>query len=123
MLEKGSTQELTEIVTKENTADAVGNKSVFVYATPFLVALMERTCIKLMEEDLDSGEVSVGTNINLDHLAPTPIGNKILCRAELLEQSGKKYVFDVKTFDNDKLIGKAIHTRYKVNLDKFLNNI
>lgn len=123
MIEKGTIQELSEIVTKENTADAVGNKSVFVYATPFLVALIEKTCINLMEKDLESGEVSVGTNINLDHLAPTPIGNEVICKAKLVEHNNKKYVFDVEAFDGDKIIGKATHTRYKVNLDKFLKNI
>ena len=50
---------------------------------------MERTCIKLMEEDLDNGEVSVGTNINLDHLAPTQLGIKFYAKQNLLNKAVK----------------------------------
>lgn len=118
-----TTTELTEKVSINNTADAVGNKNVFVYATPFLVALIERTCIKLMQDFLHDNEVSVGTNINLDHLAPSPIGHEIRCIAKLVEQNKRKYVFDVTAYDEDKIIGKSTHTRYIVDLEKFTNKL
>lgn len=68
-------------------------------------------------------EVSVGTNINLDQLAPSPIGHEIRCIAKLVEQNKRKYVFDVTAYDEDKIIGKSTHTRYIVDLEKFTNKL
>jgi len=73
------------IVTEENTAIRVGSGSVRVFATPMMIALIEKTASKSIESSLEEGQSSVGTLVNVSHVSATPVGMKVWCETELVE--------------------------------------
>src|SRR5216683_875039 len=87
-LAPGLTGEFEQIVTRELTADALGNKGVQVFATPFVINLMELTCNVAMKPHLPTGASSVGTMVEMKHQAATPVGMKVRGKATLLRDLG-----------------------------------
>ncbi len=120
MLEKGLRGEKSEEVVYENTAATVGSGLLPVFATPALVALMESTACESVRPYLDEGWGSVGTEVNIRHLAATPIGMTVRCESELIEVDGRRLVFTVKAYDDVELIGEGTHERFLINNEKFL---
>ncbi len=110
---------LSESVTDANTALAVGSGSLKVYATPAMLALMEKTACEALTSVLSEGETTVGTLLNVKHVAATPVGMTVTATAELVERDGRKLVFDVKAFDESGLIGEGSHERFVVLSDRF----
>ena len=106
-------------VTEKDTAIFVGSGSLKVLATPKMVALMEKVSAELAEKNLPEDFTSVGISLNVEHIAPTPIGMKIRVESELVEVSGKKLTFEVAAFDEAEKIGKGRHERFIVNGKKF----
>ena len=90
-----------------------------VFATGFMVGLMEWTCIQLMEPHLDPGEGSLGVHIDVSHSAATPPGLTITVDAECTAVEGKRLTFHVKAHDGIDLIGEGRHQRFVVAWDKF----
>jgi fluoroacetyl-CoA thioesterase len=90
-----------------------------VFATGFMVVLMEWTCIQLMAPHLDQGEGSVGVHVDVSHAAATPPGMTVAVEVECIEVSGKKVVFKVRAHDGVDLIGEGRHERFVVGWDKF----
>jgi fluoroacetyl-CoA thioesterase len=90
-----------------------------VFATGFMIVLMEWTCLQLIAPHLDAGEGSLGTHVDVSHLAATPPGMVVTVDAELLEVKGRKLVFKVKAHDGADLIGEGRHERAVVAWDKF----
>ena len=90
-----------------------------VFATGFMVVLMEWTCIQLMAPHLDPGEGSVGTHVDVSHTAATPPGMAVTVDVECVEVSGKKVVFKVWAHDGLDPIGEGLHERFVVVWDKF----
>lgn len=120
-LRTGLIGEASVLVSDDNTAEAFGNAGVKVYATPMLVGLMEQASIDAIRPTLLPNEGSVGTKIEMSHTAATPIGMTVTARAELVEVSGKKLVFDVVASDAKETVGKCRHERYIVgNMAAFL---
>lgn len=113
----------TEIVNSSNVATAVGSGNVEVFATPAMIALMEKTANNSVSKLLPSDCVSVGVEINTKHIKATGIGNTISCKSELVKVDGKKLFFNILAYDNEGLIGEANHTRVIVNREKFLSNL
>jgi predicted thioesterase len=121
-LTPGLTGEFEQVVTPELTADALGNKGVQVFATPFVINLMELTCIAVMKPELPEGFASVGTVVEMKHLAATPVGMKVRAKASLLETDGKRCLFEVTVWDETEKIAEGRHERFVVpNLEKFLS--
>lgn len=117
----GATAEVEMVVTPERTADAMGNRGVHVLATPFLIGLLEDAAGAVMRPHLPPGAATVGTRVEMRHLAPTPVGMKVRARATLVETDGKRYVFDVEAWDEREKIAEGRHERFVIpNLDKFL---
>ena len=116
----GLTGEKSVAVTMENTAVAMGSGTLRVFATPAMIALIEGCCAESVEELLGEGITSVGTNVNIDHLAASPLGAGIVCKSNLTAFDGRKLDFAVEVFDNAGLIGKGTHTRFTVKADSFL---
>ena len=106
-------------VTEKDTAIFVGSGSLKVLATPKMVALMEKVSAELAEKNLPEDFTSVGISLNVEHIAPTPIGMKIRVESELVEVSGRKLTFEVAAFDEAEKIGKGRHERFIVNGKKF----
>ncbi|MCC8028999.1 MAG: thioesterase family protein [Lachnospiraceae bacterium] len=119
MLEKGIRGEQKVEVVYENTATAVGSGVLKVFATPCMLALMEKTACDSVLPYLDAGSGTVGTQVDIRHLAATPIGMTVRCESELLEADGRRLVFSVKAYDDTGLIGEGTHERFIVNNEKF----
>ncbi|MBK7422884.1 MAG: thioesterase family protein [Propionivibrio sp.] len=91
-----------------------------VFATGFLVGLIEWACIKAIKPHLDwPQEQTVGTHIDVSHDAATPIGFEVTARVELIAVEGKKLVFAVEAHDGVELISRGKHERFVINKEKF----
>ena len=112
------TQSVT--VSNDNTAAAMGSGTLAVFATPAMIALMEKTAYISVQDALDEGMGSVGTLLNVKHLAATPVGMQVTCESELVEIDNRRLVFSVKAYDEIGLIGEGTHERFIVQNEKFL---
>ena len=111
-------------VTAERTADALGKRGVKVFATPFLVSLMENAASNVIEPHLPPGGSSVGTMVDVKHLAATPVGMTVRGEATLRETDGKRFLFSVDAWDDLEKIGEGRHERFAVlDLEKFLGRV
>ena len=90
-----------------------------VFATGFMIVLMEWTCTQLMEPYLDAGEGSLGTHVDVSHLAATPPGLTVKVDVEVAEVQGRKIVFKVSAHDGVDLIGEGRHERVVVAWNRF----
>ena len=121
-LETGLTGEMTTTVVHENTAAHVGAGGVEVFATPMMIALMENASWKAVADHLDEGYVTVGTLVHVRHLAATPLRQQVRATAKLIEIDGRRLVFQVEAYDEQKKIGEGQHERFIVNLDRFMKS-
>ena len=119
MLETGIRGRQSVAVTPENTAKTMGSGTLNVFATPALVALAEKTCWMSVADALDEGCGSVGTKLELEHTAPTPVGMTVTCESELTAVEGRKLVFKVSLYDEKGPVGGGVHERFVVNDAKF----
>ena len=103
------------VVDRNSTIDFMG-ESARVYATPALVRDIELTCRELLLQHLDAGEDSVGTRVELDHLAPTLLGMKVRIEAKIVEVKGRAVAFEVSASDSVEAIGRCRHSRFIVDL-------
>ena len=108
------------IVGASDTAAALGSGDVEVLGTPAVVALCEAAAVKAIADALAPGRTSVGTAINLDHLAPTPVGAQVVARAELVEVDGRTLHFTVAASDRSGDVAGGTHTRMVVDRAKFV---
>ena len=90
-----------------------------VFATGFMIVLMEWTCVRLMAAHLDAGEGSVGVHVDVNHTAATLPGQTVTVDAELVSLEGRKAVFKVKAHDGIDVIGEGRHERFIVGWDRF----
>ena len=90
-----------------------------VFATGFMIALMEWTCLHALAPHLDEGEGSVGIHVDVSHDAATPAGFTVTVDAEVTEVEGRKVWFYVRAHDGGDMIGEGYHQRAIVNWDKF----
>lgn len=123
MLETGLKGLQTEIVTKEKTAMEMGSGTLPVYATPAMIALMEKTAMISVADELSEDEATVGTKLEISHLAACGIGAQIKCESTLTEIDRKRLIFEVQAFDGETLIGKGIHERFIINTVKFMDKV
>ncbi len=123
MLTIGLTYTSETTVRGENTAMALGSGDLPVFATPAMVALMENAAMNAVSQELEEGSSTVGGFIEVSHLAPSPIGAKIAATAVVTEVEGRKLTFDVKAFQDDKLIGEGKHIRFIVNKERFVEKL
>ena len=110
----------TVTVTESNTAKAVGSGLLPVFSTPSMIALLEMAACNAISDSLEEGTSSVGTLLNIKHLAATPIGMNVTATATLTEVDGRRLVFDIKVHDEVSLIGEGTHERFIVFSEKFV---
>ena len=122
-LEIGLRGRATMRVTHDKTAEAWGSGDVPVFGTPSLVALLETAAVNAVAEKLGLGETSVGTWIEVSHLAATPVGGNVSAEAELVGIEGRKLTFTVVAHDNRNKIGECRHQRMIVARDRFLAKV
>ena len=119
-LNVGMTSQKSGNVTHDNTAVKYGSGGVAVYATPAMIGLMEGTCLNAVDPHLPAGLATVGTHLDVRHLAATPVGMTVRAEARLTAINGKKLSFTVEAFDEAEKIGEGTHERYIIDLAKFL---
>ena len=119
MLETGLKGRQEIKVSEENTALAMGSGTLQVFATPAMIALMEKTAWVSVAEQLAEGEGTVGTQLNVAHLSATPLNMTVRCESELIEIDGRRLVFKVAAYDEAGLIGEGTHERFIVKNEKF----
>ncbi len=108
-------------VSEEHTAARWGSGGLDVLATPFMVALMEGAAVAAVDAQLPPGYCTVGSRLDVRHLAATAVGCSVQARAELVEVDGRRLVFRVEASDDAGLIGEGSHERFIVDLDRFMH--
>jgi len=103
----------------EHTAASVGSGRAPVLASPMMIALMEAAAVDCVERFLPEGLESLGIRVEVEHMAPTPLGFTVTATAQLLEVNGRKLVFRVEARDAREIVGKGTHTRAVVDAHRF----
>ena len=117
----GMTAQVGTTVEREDTAAEVGSGSLLVYATPCMAALMEGAACEAIENALDDGETTVGIELNLQHIAATPVGMEVTATAEVTAVEGKIITFSISANDEAGPIGHATHKRAVIHAQRFLD--
>lgn len=108
------------VVNRADLAVVIGSGGVEVYGTPAMIALLEMAAVNAVDHLLPDGTVSVGTHLDVRHLAPTPQGVEVHAKAELTEVSGRRLTFRVEAFDPTEKIGEGTHQRVAVEASKLV---
>ena len=116
----GTVHEVKVTVTEDITASSMKSGSLPVLATPYMVALMECAASELCNKFVPEGISTVGTALNISHLAPTPVGAEVKAVATLTAFDGRKASFDVEAYDEVGLIGKGTHERFTIKVESFM---
>lgn len=120
-LEKGIKGSSSCTVTLNDTAKALGSGGLDVLSTPKLIALMENAALMSVRPYLEEGMDTVGTKLDVAHVAATPVGMTVRAEAELIEIDRRRLVFSVKAWDEVELVGEGTHERFIVDMEKFTN--
>ena len=123
MLKPGLTGEAHLTVDFTLTAAALGDFGVVVLGTPYMINLMEIASANAVIPELEPGQTTVGTVVDVKHLAATPIDMKVTARSTLLEVDGRRLVFEVEAYDEREKIGEGRHERFIVDLERFLQRV
>ena len=108
-----------EVVTKDLTVGAHVEGMPLVYGTPMMIMLMEKASGSAVRGHLPPGWVTVGSEVNVRHLAPTPVGRTVTATARVVEVEGRSVLFAVEAHDGERKIGEGAHRRGVVNLESF----
>jgi fluoroacetyl-CoA thioesterase len=108
-------------VTEADTAVALGSGDVPVLATPRVLALAEAATVAAVAPELADGDTTVGTRVELEHRAPTPVGHTVIAEARLTTVDGRHLVFDVAVRDGEKAVAEGRVERVVVNRGHFLD--
>ncbi len=122
-MKMGDQKKIVKSVTEKESARAYGSGSIDVLATPAMIAFMEEASLALVDPTLEVGKATVGTGINIKHVAPTPIGDEVTITTVLDEIDGKRLVFSVAAYDSQNKIGEGKHERVIINKSKFMSKL
>lgn len=120
MLEPGTEGFMEVTVTDEMSALSMGSGQLKVLSTPSVIALAEETAWRSVAEGLEEGRGTVGTKLDIAHIAATPIGMKIRCKSRLTEVDGRRLVFEILVYDEAEKIAEGTHERFVVDNERFL---
>jgi len=119
----GMKGQAANMVEREDTAYEVGSGSLLVYATPCMVALMEGAACEAIAEAMPEDKTSVGIELNISHLAATPVGLEVQATAEVTAVEGNIITFRLEAFDEKGKIGEGTHKRAIVTTQRFLDKV
>jgi predicted thioesterase len=119
----GLVGEATLIVAETHTARHIGSGGVEVLATPVMISLMEDAARSSVDSMLEQGQLSVGVNLNVSHVAATPVGMRVIARSELVIVEGRRLTFKVEAYDEREKIGEGTHVRAIINLNRFMARV
>ena len=115
----GLTGQAEIIVTPDKTAPFVGSGRIAVLATPVMINVIEAAALAAVEHLLPAGHQSLGTRLDVRHIAATPVGMRVRATAKLISVDGRTLEFRVEAHDERDLIGDGAHTRLVVNVARF----
>lgn len=122
-LKIGLSAEASEFVSEQLTAASVRSGLVSAYATPSMIALMEKASVTAIQKCLSKGQTSVGVEVQVNHLAATPVGVRVRARAEVIAIEGRRVTFKVEAWDPHEKIGEGTHTRVIVDAARFKERV
>ena len=108
------------VVVYENTAAAVGSGALEAFSTPSMIALMEKASRELVQPYLEEGQSTVGTRLEVSHVAASPIGAHIHAESTLVEIARRMLTFEVKAYADGELIGEGRHQRCIIYAERFM---
>jgi predicted thioesterase len=118
-LRPGLRGEASLVVAEEHTAPRVGSGAIHVLATPVMINLFEAAALAAVEHLLPLGHQSLGTVLNVRHIAATPVGMRVTASASVEKIEGRTVFFTLEARDERDLIGDGTHERVVVNVEKF----
>jgi predicted thioesterase len=107
------------VVGEQHTAPRIGSGRIRVLATPIMINLIEAAALAAVEQSLPEHHQSLGTHLDVTHIAATPVGMRVRATAEVLRVEGRTIYFRVRAEDERELIGEGTHERVVVNLERF----
>jgi len=119
----GTRGEEKRLVTNENAISFLGLEGARVLSTPHMIGLMEWTCRNTVQPLLDAGYDTVGTHVNVAHLAAAPIGMMVTFSAEVIAVNDRRVQFRVEAWDEKEKIGEGTHERTIINVAKFATRL
>lgn len=119
----GLSAEVSEFVSEQLTAASVKSGLVSAYATPAMAALMENASVVAIQKSLPKGHTSVGAEMCVKHIAPTPVGVRVRARAEVTAIDGRTVTFKVEAWDHQEKIGEGTHIRVIVEAARFKDKV
>lgn len=122
-LSPGNSYEKTFMVEDQHSALHLGSGTMKVLATPSMIQFMEITARIMLDEQLPEGYSTVGTLVNIRHLAAVGLGREVLAKVELLTVDGNKVMLAVEVWDGETLLGHGEHGRYVIDVERFLKRL
>jgi predicted thioesterase len=119
-MKPGLSHQMEFVVEEEHSAAHLGSGTVRVLSTPTMILFMERTARIMMDEYLPDTHTSVGAQVNVRHLAPSPVGNTVRAEVEITAVDGNKIILDVAVWDGDVKVGGGQHERFVIDKERFL---
>ena len=118
----GDTHTVTQTVTPERTAAAIGSGLLEVFGTPFLLAMLEQAATACIQPHLPEGRSSVGIQADIAHISPTPVGMQVWAQATVtaVSEDGRRVEFALRAWDEAGPIGNGTHTRAVITSEGFL---
>lgn len=123
MIRIGSSASITFVVDEASTAIALGSGDVPVLGTPKVVALMEQAAVEAIGDQLPGRLTTVGTEINIAHLAPSAVGSEVTAHAHVIKIDSGAIIFTVELFDGDELVAEGVHIRAVIDRARFLSRL
>ena len=109
------------VVAEKDTVGAMVPGMPFVAATPYLVGIAELACARLVQEQLEPGQITVGSRVLIDHLGPSKVGAELMIKATLLKREKNRFRFAVRIEDGSRTVATVEHERAAVSLQKLMS--
>jgi len=122
-LKPGLVAESSQTVVEELTAAHVGSGTLRVYATPAMVMFIEEVCRTMVEPYLGPGQSTVGISLKVRHLAATPAGQTVRCRAEVVGVNEGVITFNAEVWDPAEKVGEGEHKRTVIDVERFMRRV
>ena len=110
-------------VDSTNTAETVKSGGLKVFATPAMIALIERAAFESVEGLMEQGQTTVGTVVNVEHIAASPLGAQVTAMVTVEAIEGRKIDFTVSAYDNVGEVGRGTHSRFIIDTEKFMSKV
>ena len=123
MIEAGNTATIEFTTDEQATAIALGSGDLPVLGTPKVLALVEEASVAAIEGLTAEIETTVGSHVEIAHLAPTPIGGTVIATATVVAAKGRRVDFEITVTEDDKIVARANHVRYVVNRESFMESL